>query len=224
MRILKRIIYTLLGLLIAGTVALVGIILYAEYSGNRFTPDSIPALAKLESTEDESRLAYDENGNLLELPEDQNDGESSGASAQNGDNASPDGTESTDTAQGNSDSGGADGTSTANSAPAGTDSGTGAPSGSGSSTDTPSDSATGSDTPSGTGTAAGSTGTASASSGSDAKRSYVMDLGSGIFHTADCPYAANIAEDKRSEMTTTGSKIMDAGYQPCTNCHPDTAP
>ncbi len=211
MRILKRIIYTLLGLLIAGTVALVGIILYAEYSGNRFTPDSIPALAKLESTEDESRLAYDENGNLLELPKDQNGGESSGASAQNGDNASSGGTENTDTAQDNSASGGTDATAT-DSAPAGADGGTDASSGTGSSTDTPS------------GTGTDSAGTASASSGSDAKRSYVMDLGSGIFHTADCPYAANIAEDKRSEMTTTGSKIMDAGYQPCTNCHPDTAP
>ncbi len=211
MRILKRIIYTLLGLLIAGTVALVGVILYAEYSGNRFTPDSIPALAKLESTEDESRLAYDENGNLLELPKDQNGGESSDASAQNGDNASPGGTENTDTAQDNSGSGGADAASATDSAAAGTDGGTAASSG----TDTPS----GTNTSSGT----GSTGTASASSGSDAKRPYVMDLGSGIFHTADCPYAANIADDKRSEMTTTSSKVMDAGYQPCTNCHPDTA-
>ena len=68
MKTFKRIIFTLLGLLIAGTVALVGIILYAEYSGNRFAPDSVPAQAEADLFEEESRLAYDDNGNLIELP------------------------------------------------------------------------------------------------------------------------------------------------------------
>ena len=37
MKILKRIIYTLLGLILTGAVAMVGVILYAEYSGDRFS-------------------------------------------------------------------------------------------------------------------------------------------------------------------------------------------
>ena len=176
MRIFKRIVYTLLGLLIAGTVALVGIILYAEYSGKRFTPDSVQALAQLDSPEEESRLVYDENDNLIELPKIQESDENSDSSDRS----------ETDSSADESD------TAPAEAATDGTDSAA-AP--------------------------AADTNTA----GADAERPYVMDLGSALFHTPDCPYAANIAADKRSEMTTTSAKIMNAGYLPCTNCHPDTA-
>lgn len=144
MRILKRIIYTILGLLLVGVVALVGVILYAEYSGSRFTKETIAALADPNFFDGESRLVYDENGNIAELP--------GGRTA-----------------------------STAEEAGA---------------SDTATDASVNSEQP------------------------YVMDLGSALFHTADCPYAANIAADNRSEMTTTREKIINAGYNACTNCNP----
>lgn len=181
MKILKRIVYTLLGLLIAGTVALVGIILYAEYSGKRFTPDSVQALVQLDSPEDESRLVYDENNNIIELPKIQ---------------------ETEETA----DSPDSSGHSAADSAETAADDPAAAPA-----EDTAADSA------------AAAPAADAGAAGADIERPYVMDLGSALFHTPDCPYAANIAADKRSEMTTTGAKIMNAGYLPCTNCHPDTA-
>lgn len=182
MKILKRIVYTLLGLLIAGTVALVGIILYAEYSGKRFTPDSVQALAQLDAPEDESRLVYDENNNLIELPKMQ---------------------ESEETAS-ESEASGSSGSSSADADEAAASETAGAPA---EDTAVPSDAAPATDS----------------AAGADTELPYVMDLGSALFHTPDCPYAANIAADKRSEMTTTSAKIMNAGYTPCTNCHPDTA-
>lgn len=66
MKLFKKIIYTLLALLLATTVALVGIILFAEYRGKRFEPKA--STSDVVYPDDESRLAYDENGNLEELP------------------------------------------------------------------------------------------------------------------------------------------------------------
>lgn len=179
MKIFKRIVYTLLGLLIAGTVALVGIILYAEYSGKRFTPDSAQTLAQLDSPEDESRLVYDENDNLIELPKIQESEEESDSADRSGTDSSEPSANEPETASSE-------------------------------------------DTADHTDSAAAPV-TDAATAGADTERPYVMDLGSALFHTPDCPYAANIAADKRSEMTTTSAKIMNAGYLPCTNCHPDTA-
>lgn len=68
MKMMKRIIYTLLGLLLTGVVVLVGIILFAEYSGKRFHPDSDEKVSELSFTDEDSRLVYDENGNIAELP------------------------------------------------------------------------------------------------------------------------------------------------------------
>lgn len=180
MKIFKRIVYSLLGLLIAGTVALVGVILYAEYSGKRFSPDS--GMAKADELDEESRLAYDENGNLIELPGLQPSEETGGDSvtAESSPETAPQAPDAEMTAEPEA---------------------------------VPEDSA------------APVIASAYASSGAEAEAQlpYVMDLGSALFHTPDCPYAANIASDKRSDMTTTSAKIMNAGYQPCTNCHPDTA-
>ncbi len=167
MRILKRIIYTILGLLLAGVVALVGVILYAEYSGSRFTKETIAALADPDFSDGESRLVYDENGNIAELP--------GGITASTAEEAG-----ASDTA---TDTETADNTTTSvhlDSA----------------ASNTATDAAVNSEQP------------------------YVMDLGSALFHTADCPYAANIAADNRSEMTTTREKIINAGYNACTNCNP----
>lgn len=183
MKILKRIIYTLLGLLIAGTIVLVGVILYAEYSGNRFHPDSVPALAQLELSNEESRLAYDENGNLSETP-----------TPENTENASN--TSEASSAEDTSDS-----SNTVNSSDV--------------STMPPADDAATPLAP------VGSSSDFASSTNDEPELSYVMDLGSALFHMADCPYAANIAADKRAEMTTTSSKITDAGYAPCSNCRPD---
>ncbi|WP_342756332.1 hypothetical protein [Kineothrix sedimenti] len=71
MKIVKRIIYALLGLVLTGAVVLVGIILFAEYSGRRFTPGSIQTAEGIE--DDKSRLVYDENGNVVELPDESSD-------------------------------------------------------------------------------------------------------------------------------------------------------
>lgn len=68
MKIIKRIIYTLLGLLLTSVVVLVGVILIAEYSGNRFLADSRQTASEVVFTDDDSRLVYDENGNIAELP------------------------------------------------------------------------------------------------------------------------------------------------------------
>ncbi len=71
MKIVKRITYTLLGLVLTGAVVLVGIILFAEYSGRRFTPGSTKVAEGIE--DDKSRLVYDENGNVVELPSESSD-------------------------------------------------------------------------------------------------------------------------------------------------------
>lgn len=190
MKILKRIIYTLFGLLIAGTVSLVGIILYAEYSGNHFTPDSVPGLAQLNFSSDESRLTYDENDNLIELPKTQtpeDTADNSGASeTASGENAADSSATMPATGETTADSNTAAASATAA-------------------------------TPAATPTYSPS------NTGGEPELPYVMDLSSALFHTPDCPYAANIATDNRSEMTTTSAKIMNAGYEPCSNCHPDTA-
>lgn len=138
MKTLKRIINLLLGVILVGAVGMVGVILYAEYSGSRFTPDSAETLAELDFSDGESRLVYDENGNIAELP----------------------------------------------------------------------------------GEVTVDTDTASSSSTEAVELPYVMDLGSALFHTQDCPYAANIADENRSAMTTTREKVLNAGYTPCTNCNP----
>ena len=66
MKIVKKIFYTIFVLLMATTLALIGVILYAEFTGHRFSMDKHTSLG--DSSDEESRLAYDENGNLAELP------------------------------------------------------------------------------------------------------------------------------------------------------------
>lgn len=178
MKILKRIIYTLLGLLLLSAVALIGVILYAEYSGKRFDPSDITVMADTQLTDSESRLVYDENGNLAELP--------------NG--SAVDGADSAETSN--------SGIDTAEAVNPGSDSGDTAGS------NPPADEI--GDTLS----------TNTGSSQDDVERAYVMDKGSNLFHLASCDYVSNIAEENRSEMTTTRAKIMNAGYQPCSHCNP----
>lgn len=62
MKLVKRIIYSLLGLLMVLTVGMVGLILYAEYSGKPFSFKSTSALEQTAYAEDESRLVAEENG------------------------------------------------------------------------------------------------------------------------------------------------------------------
>lgn len=195
MKTLKRIIFALLGLLIAGTVALVGIILYAEYSGNRFTPDSVPAQAEADLYEEESRLAYDDNGNLIELPTAQAPEEAADTPAE----GSAAGAESEAVSDMPADN-------TAQTANAAADNASQA-------------AAQAPETPAPDANSA----YAASGAGSEPELPYVMDLGTALFHTPGCPNAANIDADKRSEMTTTSIKIINAGYKPCPNCHPDTA-
>ena len=72
-------------------------------------------------------------------------------------------------------------------------------------------------TPSGGGDTSGSS---PANPEDETERSYIMDTGSGLFHTDTCTDAAAIAVDRRTERTTTRTKILDAGYQPCPSCNP----
>lgn len=65
----KKLGYTLLGILLAGVVGLVGIILYAEYSGHRFKYDGKDKISEIDFPDEASRLVYDENGNIAEFPE-----------------------------------------------------------------------------------------------------------------------------------------------------------
>ena len=67
MKTFKKIFYTIFGLFIATIVGLVGVILYAEYSGQHFSAKSLKSAEDL-LPEDDSRLAYDENGNIAEFP------------------------------------------------------------------------------------------------------------------------------------------------------------
>lgn len=68
MKKVKKIFSVILGLFIITIVGLVGVILFAEYSGKRFSPNPVNPADTLLS-EDDSRLAYDENGNLVEFPD-----------------------------------------------------------------------------------------------------------------------------------------------------------
>ncbi|NLL77727.1 MAG: hypothetical protein GX235_10870 [Clostridiales bacterium] len=176
MKTVKRIIYTLIGLVLACTILLVCIILFAEYSGKRFTSDSLQVADGIE--DDESRLVYDENGNVVEFP----DGTSDSASG---------------TVQEAPDAAGNVQVPAEESVQA-SDTDATAPS--------PEIQESQED--------------ADISADDNIERTYVMDMGTNIFHTADCPYVQDIKEDDRSERSTSRAKILNAGYQPCTNCNP----
>ena len=66
MKIIKRFFYIIFGILLIGTISLTGIMLYAEYSGRRFHPGSLEEITG--NKEEDSRLAYDSEGNIIELP------------------------------------------------------------------------------------------------------------------------------------------------------------
>lgn len=172
MKILKWIIYTILGLLIAGTVALVGIILYAEYSGRRFDPKEDETIAEVDFSDGDSRLVYDENGNLAEMPAGTSE-EDTGTGEDISDNTAVDQTNTPDTAGSPAEE-----------------------------------------------TAAADTTAPASNADAGLELPYVMDMGSALFHTADCPYAENISSDNRSERTAARERIIDAGYSPCPNCNP----
>lgn len=206
MKILKRIFYTIFGLLMATTLALIGVILYAEYTGHRFSTDNH---AEGKASDGVSRLAYDENGNLAELP-----GSASVPSEQATAEQAP------------QDSSGNETLATASvstpdaSVPVSAE--TGIPDGSLAGTDVSStnpgdisgsvDSAAPANSPVGE--------VSSSNPEDETERLYIMDTGSGLFHMDTCTDAAAISVDRRSERTTARTKILDAGYQPCPNCNP----
>ena len=208
MKILKRIFYTIFGLLMATTLALIGVILYAEYTGHRFSAGN--HAADVASSDGESRLAYDENGNLAELPgsaaasSERMPQDSSGNGSPADSSAStPDGLANTSPETENPD-GGAAGTDV---------------SGSPESTSSPADSTVPADSTA-VEPANANDGASPANPEDETERLYIMDTGSGLFHTDTCTDAAAIAVDQRSERTTTRTKVLDAGYQPCPNCNP----
>lgn len=214
MKILKKIFYTIFGLLMATTLALIGVILYAEYTGHRFSAGN--HAADRASSDVESRLAYDENGNLAELPgstaasSEQLPQDSSGNESTADSSAStPDGLVNTSPGTENPD-GGAAGTDVS-----GSPESTSAPADS----TAPADSAVPADSTAGE-PANANNGASSTNPEDETERLYIMDTGSGLFHTDTCADAAAIAVDQRSERTTTRTKVLDAGYQPCPNCNP----
>lgn len=192
MKVIRRIFYTIFGILLVCTISLIGVMLYAEYTGQRFQPG--PSEEITGGTDEESRLAYDDIGNIIELP-----GSPQSAASE----PEP--------------------------APAGS-------SGIGSLPESQAEAASGTDvsgisdtaeTSSGTDSSAvpaqDSAGMASAAEtvpASDTEQLYIMDLNSGLFHTANCSDAAELPVDQRSERSTVRSKILDAGYEPCPHCNP----
>lgn len=68
MKTVKKIAYTLLGILLVSVIALVGTILYAEYSGKPFLSRQDSSASETDSLNNPSRLMYDEDGNIAELP------------------------------------------------------------------------------------------------------------------------------------------------------------
>lgn len=187
MKIVKRIFYIIFGFLLASAISLVGVILYAEYSGRQLWAKSGQETADDSFPAEESRLAYDENGNLAELPGSSQSAASESESASDTGNTA----ETSKTNIADTSSAGMDVSNT------GTEEEL-SPADSGQETASPEEPYT----------------------GSQIEQLYIMDMGSALFHTANCPYAANIAIDKRAERTTTSEKILNAGYQPCPNCNP----
>lgn len=194
MKILKRILFTILGLLLVSSVSLVGIILYAEYSGQRFWKDSETETADAGFADTESRLAYDENGNIAELP----------------------GTSFSQSEQTVSETQSNPGSS---SAPAPDFSDPDMPDESTAGTDV-SAPASGTDNNNTADTTAVTSSLDEASSGSEGEQLYIMDMDSGLFHTGNCTDVPDISQDSRSERTTSRDKILDAGYSPCPHCNP----
>lgn len=53
------------------------------------------------------------------------------------------------------------------------------------------------------------------------KHDYILNTNSGKFHLPDYENAASISEKNRLEITQTLQAMLDAGYSPCGNCHPE---
>lgn len=204
MKIIKRIFYTIFGILLICTISLIGVMLYAEYTGKRFHPDTINEI--VEGTADESRLAYDDSGNIIELPGNSRkaDSETEPIPADHTETGSSDafGTdvsnigESVETPSSGDESSGEDGVSESVATPVAD-----------ASTDTASEPVS-------------EPVSAPAGTDSDTEQLYIMDLSSNLFHTANCSDAAEIPVDQRSERSTVRNKILDAGYEPCPHCNP----
>lgn len=198
MKALKRIIYTILGLLLVSAVSLVGVILYAEYSGRRFQAGSAGETANIGSLDGESRLAYDENGNLAELP---------GTSMpQSNETASTTKSGSTpESAVSDISDAGSPNADISDTSSSGTDVSSAGSSDTGNPTASIGTTASAEEAP---------------SAGDETERLYIMDMNSGLFHTENCSDASSIAQDQRSERSTTREKVMNAGYEPCPSCNP----
>ena len=54
----------------------------------------------------------------------------------------------------------------------------------------------------------------------EALSSFVLNTSTHKFHKSTCPYAKNIAEKNREDITGTRTDITDEGYEPCEYCDP----
>ncbi len=219
MKIVKKIFYTIFGLLMATTLALIGVILYAEFTGHRFSMDKHTSLG--DSSDEESRLAYDENGNLAELPGSADVPSEQAAAGQ----IPPDSSANISSADPSAVPPDSQAIASAESAnPDAGQAGMDVSAGNSEAAPNPADSAVAANAPTGeeaTPSGGGDTsGSSPANPEDETERSYIMDTGSGLFHTDTCTDAAAIAVDRRTERTTTRTKILDAGYQPCPSCNP----
>lgn len=50
--------------------------------------------------------------------------------------------------------------------------------------------------------------------------SYVLNTGSGKFHTVDCPSVGTISAGNREDWQGSRSDLIAMGYKPCGSCHP----
>lgn len=198
MKIIKRFFYIIFGILLIGTISLTGIMLYAEYSGRRFHPGSLEEITG--NKEEDSRLAYDSEGNIIELP-----GNSQPSSPET--EAVPSSGMDTSVLPETSvaDTMGTDVSNVGETAAPASDPG-----------ESPNSESSGTEPAE----APAEAPAAQPASDPDTEQLYIMDLGTGLFHIADCSDAAEIPVDKRSERTALRNKILDAGYQSCPHCNP----
>lgn len=54
----------------------------------------------------------------------------------------------------------------------------------------------------------------------DTVRTYILNTSSGKFHDETCSSVEQIKDKNKAVFTGTRNELLDAGYEPCGNCHP----
>ena len=54
----------------------------------------------------------------------------------------------------------------------------------------------------------------------DTVKTYILNTSSGKFHDESCTSIGQMKEKNKAEFTGTRNELLEAGYEPCGNCHP----